>query len=298
MELWHALLSAAKDADAECLSEWIRNGFPLGIRCDIHNSGIFPATDEVSAAIEASRVQGRLIEDSDGSDVREGRSEVFETWEAVKSRFGQEAKLTKLACIVKVKESGETKYRLVVDSRRSGVNGLMTVKERVILPKITDVVSGLHAIARKCEGFSGFELEMFSVDCKDAFHMCHLREEERQFVICKDSYGCYPVSKVVQFGLAPGPLLWARLASASMRLGQSIVQDWEASVHTYVDDPLILIAGHTGVGRCRVFLLYIALWLALGLQISWKKADKGRCIHWIGFELQLHGESNVDLTVT
>ena len=162
----------------------------------------------MSAAIEASRVQGRLIDDSDGSNVnyksfmevaenaqelldqlvREGRSEVFETWEAVKSRFGQEAKLTKLACIAKVKESGETKYRLVVDSRRSGVNGLMTVKERVILPKITDVVSGLHAIARKCEGFSGFELEMFSVDFKDAFHMCHLREGERQFVICKDSY--------------------------------------------------------------------------------------------------------------
>ena len=56
--------------------------------------------------------------------------------------------LTWLACLVKIKENGETKYRLVVDSRRSGVNGLMTVRERVILPKVTDPLSAFqHPVA-------------------------------------------------------------------------------------------------------------------------------------------------------
>jgi hypothetical protein len=66
-------------------------------------------------------------------------------------------------------------------------------------------------------------LELVSVDFRDAFHMCPLKHDERQFVVAKDSYGWYHVSKVVQFGLSPGPLLWARLASAAMRFGQAIV---------------------------------------------------------------------------
>lgn len=316
-ELWRAVLSKAGDPDAECLSGWIREGFPLGIKHEIENTGVFPATDTVSAAIEASRLQGRLMDDSDGSHsnyksfdevvehaqrlldqlVQEGRTEVVQTWQEVVDRFGFDAKVTKLACVVKTRETGEVKYRLVVDSRRSGINGLMSVKERVILPKITDVVSALHALARKNQGWSDVQFELFSVDFKDAFHMCRLRQDERQFVICKDSYGLYHVSKVVQFGLSPGPLLWARLASASMRIAQSVAKDWESSVHTFVDDPLLVIAGNTPLHRARSFLRYVAIWLALGLQISWKKADKGLQLHWIGFELTLHGHNNVDMTV-
>ena len=53
-ELWRALLTKVGDPDAECLSDWIREGFPLGIKHEIQNTGVFPATDSVSAAIEAS----------------------------------------------------------------------------------------------------------------------------------------------------------------------------------------------------------------------------------------------------
>ena len=83
-----------------------------------------------------------------------GRSEVFDSWEAVCQAVGSDAKVTRLACIVKIKENGETKYRLVVDSRRSGVNGLMTVRERGFCLKLqtlcqpSNICCALTGIAR------------------------------------------------------------------------------------------------------------------------------------------------------
>ena len=316
-DLWQALLHEAADPDAECLSEWIQNGFPLGIKSAIRNTGIFPSTASSSAAIELSRLEGHLADDVDGAAtnyksfqeevvhaqalldqlVAAGRVEVYDSWQQVVDQFGPGAKLTRMACMVKRRDSGELKYRIVVDSRRSGINGLMEVRERVILPKITDVVAIIHHLQSSNSSWDA-PLELYSIDFKDAFHMLPLRPEERQFVICKDGYGRYHVSKVVLFGLAPGPLLWARLASAAMRLAQSAVWDHEASVATYVDDPLMVIAGPDQRSRCKIFLVYVALWLALGLQISWKKASRGTTLQWIGFQLQLHGLGNGDLTVT
>ena len=56
----------------------------------------------------------------------EGRSDVLDSWEEVCPMVGKSAKLTRMACVVKQKDSGEIKYRLVIDSCRSGVNGLAT----------------------------------------------------------------------------------------------------------------------------------------------------------------------------
>ena len=212
-DLWSKLLLAAKDPDATWLSQWIQDGFPLGILHPVENTGIFPATQTVSAAIEESRIHGLLATDVDGTAtnyssfqesmvhaqdlmdqlVQTGRADKFETWQEVVDTFGEQAKLTRLACLVKTKETGEIKYRLVVDSRRSGVNGLMDVKERVILPKISDVAQSIQYLAKLNEGWSEMSLELISVDFRDAFHMCPLKHDERQFVVAKDSYGWYHV---------------------------------------------------------------------------------------------------------
>ena len=145
------------------LSQWIRDGFPLGILHAIENSGCFPATQTVSAAIEESRIHGMLATDVDGTAtnyssfqesvaqaqelmdqlVQTGWADKFKMWQEVVETFGEQAKLTRLACLVN-KETGETKYRLVVGSRRSGANGLMNVKERAILPKISDVAQSIQ----------------------------------------------------------------------------------------------------------------------------------------------------------
>ena len=62
------------------------------------------------------------------------------TWHDVLKRFGS-CVVSKLACIIKVKRDGRTKIRLVIDFRRSGVNGHVKAAERVVLPRIADVLS-------------------------------------------------------------------------------------------------------------------------------------------------------------
>jgi len=54
-----------------------------------------------------------------------------------------------MACISKQK-SGKEKVRVIVDMRRSGINGQMRVEERVVLPRITDVAASLHELFKIC----------------------------------------------------------------------------------------------------------------------------------------------------
>ena len=61
----------------------------------------------------------------------------------------------------------------------------------------------------------------------------------------------YYVFEVVVFGLAPGPLLWGRVAAAAMRLAPSSM--W------FVDDPLILAAGSPKRERTWTFMKYCVL---------------------------------------
>lgn len=315
-ELWRALLKTAADRDAMVLPQWMASGFlPLGIEEHIENTGIFPATGSDSAAVEASRRDGIRQDDADGQLRNyasfEGAGEpaeellaqmekagrVVDTWEEVEALVGEGAKLTKLACIVKQKENGELKYRLVVDCLRSGVNGLSTVHERVILPKVTEAVASIQTPLAFHHQDTGQELELFSADFKDAFHMLPLKETERKYVVHKNGYGQYHISKVVVFGLTAGPLLWARLASGAMRLVQAALRKGEGALARYVDDPLIAIMGVSLQQRMKTFCLCAVVWQALGLEISWSKVSHGRSVTWIGYELTLQGFQYGDVVV-
>ncbi|CAJ1364653.1 unnamed protein product [Effrenium voratum] len=76
-----------------------------------------------------------------------------------------------------VTSSGGEKVRLLVDTRRSGVNGMMKVRERVVLPRITDVAAAWENLLRlNCEDT---QAELMVADFKDAFNMLGLRQNER-----------------------------------------------------------------------------------------------------------------------
>lgn len=112
--LWEAILNEANDVDREVLPAWMRDGFPLGIRERIVNTGVFPATMSDSAAVEASRIEGMLQGDAEGKlnnyisfeeagrpaeelldeMERAGRADVFETWQHVVQCVGEHAVLT------------------------------------------------------------------------------------------------------------------------------------------------------------------------------------------------------------
>ena len=82
---------------------------------------------------------------------------------------------SKLALITKQKPNGELKHRLIWDFRRSGVNSLVHLEERLVLPRITDVANDAAALVPKVRGFP---LVFFGLDFKDAFHQIPVHPEE------------------------------------------------------------------------------------------------------------------------
>ena len=103
--------------------------------------------------------------------------------EELTRRFPDKGTMSKLAIILKVKEDGSRKSRIILDMRKSGGNARCRVPERITLPRATDVVEGarwMRENANKLEEQLRAEeyrdtdpdqAELFSVDLADAF--CH-----------------------------------------------------------------------------------------------------------------------------
>ena len=262
-----SVLEQSHDLDAKVIPKWLNEGFPLGIIHPIPHTGIFPQTEDVSDAIRMSALCGRVVRDWDGTALNyesfyqagekaqreidrmltEGWAEIVPTWAQVAQRFGPEARLTPIACIIK-QSHGKEKVRLVVDMRRSSVNGLMTVKERVVLPRVSDVAKSVQALAYS----DSYLLELLCIDFKDAFYTMPAHHAERGYLVVKDTQGRYICIKVCAFGLASAPLLWCRLAACIMRLAQATHHDWECRISCYVDDPIVVACGQTSMERTRI----------------------------------------------
>ena len=126
------------------------------------------------------------------------------------------------------------------------------------------------------------QIEMMCVDFSNAFNMLPLRRDEKPFVVVKGADGSYYAIQVVCFGLSPGPLLWARVAAAGMRLAQSTMLTQEGRLQCFVDEPLILACANSKSERTRVFLRCLLLWAVLGLDLAWHKSQRGFSLTWIG----------------
>ena len=302
--LIRAILHDAHDPDHEVLPCWLNEGFPLGINKPISNTGVFPATDDVAAAIKLSAAVGTLHEDWDGSArnyqsfyeagekaqneldrlVQEGWAISHESWDSVVAAVGPNAVVTPIACIIKVK-AGKEKVRLVVDMRRSGVNGQMKVLERVILPRISDVGKSLQELTKvNCDDQF---LEFCIADFSDAFYTMKVHPDELCNIVVKDMFGKYLTITVCSFGLAAAPLLWGRLASMIMRVSQACLLGHEGRVQCFVDDPMIMVTGRTKSDRTWSILMYLLCWSALGFKVAWHKVNRGFTVDWIGVSLSL-----------
>ena len=55
----------------------------------------------------------------------------------------------------------------------------MSVKEHVILPKVSDFAASIQHLMEVSAEFDSVSLELFSLDFKDAFHTCPLYDNER-----------------------------------------------------------------------------------------------------------------------
>ena len=316
--LWNGWGRMARDPDTE-LVNFIRDGAPLGMAVEIPSSqGIFPSVVDEEGdtdrgdGMEFDIVRGMLNYKSVTEQPEEARIEIERniekgfvirmSWEEATRRFGA-GTCSKLALILKEKPDGTTKRQLILDMKRSGGNDRACITERIVLPRLADIVSmlrDLHSkkpqLAKNIAG-SGVphheakeqadETEFILVDLADAF--CHFAVDSRELKHCvtpdETSEGCL-VWVAMLFGFRGAPLVMGRLSSAIGRLLSSLMADFEGQMQIYVDDLAIALQGPQ---QHRNYILACLLYTlaAFGVQTSLKKGERGRRVQWIGAMMEV-----------
>ena len=188
-----ALVELADDPD-KAVPQWLQSFTPLGIEHDILALGIFPrlTPEEQELAIRASAPVdyaslGHLTNYSSYSDYRDlADQELRRELQAgfaisAPTRAELEAvvgplDLSKVGVIVKAK-GDRVKVCLTHDLSRSGVNHKIWLPERVVLPRLSDVIEATmkHLASRTPH----IAVDMLVHDFRDALKQLHVHPDEQ-----------------------------------------------------------------------------------------------------------------------
>ena len=207
-------------------------------------------------------------------------------WSASRDELEHEVgtlQLVKIAVIVK----GE-KVRLIHDMRRNGTNAKVVFHERLVLPRLRDVVQGVMVLLENKANHEG--IEFLTLDFRDAFKQLHVVASERPY-LAGAAMGGFFSYRTVLFGVGSGPLVWCRVAAWVMRSTQAWLTSEHAQTNCFVDDPIISLKG-TPEPR-RVLAMGVLLWWSsLGLKLACEKGSFGSEVVWIGTHLVVNSMAN------
>ncbi len=305
--LVRAITAAAKDPDTD-VADWMEGRTPLGVNATIQPRGIFPGAPPGAAALAAKEFYDlnlrrgwkhanyasfqdhlELARSEVGRLVAKGFLEkIGPSWAAVTARW-PDAICTRLACLVKPSAVGAPKVRLIVDMRRSGVNGIATVAERIVLPRPGDIIDAIrHTIGSDSCG------ELMKADFADAFLSLGVLEQERGMIVVTDGEE-YFVYRGVPFGLGPAVVIWGRVAAWLARFAQACIFG-RGRLAVYVDDPLVVATGSSS-NRTWTFAQTLLAWATVGAPMSWKKVCRGQALEWCGIVFRLQPD-RIATTIT
>ena len=283
------------------LPAWLEEGVPTGVSVPVPPSGIFPpVATEAEASSELWRYYAtgtpRDNYKSAVENAQEFAKEVERLHEAgyvskyASLKEAQQALghvvVSRVAAIVKLREDGTTKLRIIIDMLRSMVNSFVKLGERIILPRLMDVVTDLLALSEAAarDGTADEIITQMVADFVDAFHTLGVRLEERPYQVFKLPDGSYCGYETAVFGGGASPLTWGRAGSFVGRSSQALFDDLRARIQIYVDDPWTCWRGRPQHVR-RMQATLLLWWLVLGLEVSWKKVQHGTRVKWIGAEV-------------
>jgi hypothetical protein len=173
------------------IGDWVREGVPLGIDREIPCCGVFPLveSEDTSNAIEDTEQLIDTSLDNYASMKVDEQDAAIEVERVVARKFASRLKKadvkkrfrkghnSRMAVIVKVKDDGSKKRRLIVDLKRSLANAAARVPERVVLPRLGDAVWMILHMMRyhlSCGWIdpgchpADYDLEMVTGDFSDA----------------------------------------------------------------------------------------------------------------------------------
>ena len=296
------LVRLSKDPDGWAAS-WPALGTPLGILEQIPFAGVFLKTEDGFKGTwdEKLRALGTLKGADDNyqsyNEEREAGEELFD--KEIEKGFAEWSKDRRklegsygplvpsaMGLILKVKQDGTKKARLVHDLRRSRVNEFISCEERLVLPRIRDAEEDiLLALESKRPGE---KVEVWSLDFSDAFKQLPVRHQEKRFLsgITKGGYFVY---HTVLFGIKTGPLVWGRTAALIARMTQGVLE--KSRLQLYVDDPILSLRGTTEEIEAEMSRVTL-LWSLLGLKIAFHKGTRGAVSEWVGAKIEVDNVAN------
>ena len=274
--------------------DWARHGAPLGITEKIGCCGIFPPnvdeevdhrpgalTSEELQDAEAQLAKGEILNyKTVEEDKAEAKIELdryhqagytrYYTENEVKEKFSA-GTISRLGLIVKVKESGVKKRRVILDLRRSGGNAKATLPEKLILPRPKDAIDMLRNIYAR-EGGKG-DLELVVIDISDAFMALLVHRNEHQHALAPAlEQGQFIAFVALLFGYKVAPLLWSRVASLMARFLQAAIPRHQGQHQCYLDDSIWTLRGELEVRNHNLaFILYSMA--SVGLKVALSKGE-------------------------
>ena len=261
------------------LYHFLQQGVPTGVLQPIPPSHIWPPkssstsetadslhsfTDNWKGAMDDPNLTWDLISE----EIRQGWvKEIPGGLEEAKQRWTSIA-VGKLNVV----HSEGRKPRLVLDSSCCNVNQKCKLPETMILPTVDDVRASFDMTE------IGESIMALSLDIQAAHKQVRLAPSDQGLVMFAFQ-GRYFHYKVAHFGGKFSAFWWSRVGAFLIRLlHQLLGQGHKAFI--YVDD-LLLIAPSTQIAH--ITWLTTVFLLLLGTPISWKKAQLGFHISWIGW---------------
>ena len=297
-EVIEAYCSATGDPDS-ILGSWLRHGAPIGLLHPVTPTGVFPPVDRKEPTVDLNE----LISDPRGwsnhssaeaevekvlellrLDVNKKHGRIFDTWKDLVDAVGSEdITLNKFALVTKKKPDGSIKYRIVWDLRVSRVNERVSQGERIVLPRLLDVVNDVVKLAQHLE--VGEELWFVGIVIADAFSNVLVNPDEKRY-LCAAIGGKFVVFDSLVFGSGSSPTIWGRYGAWLGRSLAALFDSSEFRSQLYVDDPLFSIRGTRAAAVRRATVAF--LWIAVcGFPVAWHKAGGGKRLVWIGAALEI-----------
>ena len=293
----------AGDPESE-VPGWIREGAPLGISKGIKCCGVFPKVDseeakkqELLSSAELADAEAQLSRGDvlNYSSVEQDKEEAAielnrckemgytrtHTKREVLEKYAH-GTVSRLALIVKTREDGSKKRRIIIDLRRSGGNQKSVLPEKLVLPRPKDAVSMIRDMYDLIEDKSQVQLELTVIDVSDAFMALPVHPDEHQHTLAPGlEEGTLVTFVALLFGFKVAPLLWSRVASLLARLLQAAVERKHGQHQCYLDDAMWCLCGD--LQRRNATLAFILTTMAaLGFKVALEKGERANAVTWIG----------------
>ena len=305
-KILEAVLKAAGDPDRHLVS-WLEHGAPGGFSKPVEPGGWFPKVVEAVGATEEDlrcpvsnhpsflethgepAPPGLLLM---RATAKAGFAKIYSSQAAAEKVHGK-CHPAPLGNLRKPDKAGTGwKDRVLLDLKANRCNELVSLKERVVLPRGID-----HAVDMAELGTSRHRAHIFILDYRDAFHWIPLDEAEKRFCCCDlGNRDGFLVMHGMGFGGKAFPLVFCRVVSATARTTQALIQPWKAALQLYMDDPATTIPGDTKDAQLCTAVT-ILWWRVLGLHLAWKKGLFTQGAHeWIGI-IYDYSDQGVTMTV-